>query len=164
MNVGGHKAFRPSVLAGKLASLGVVSIGAAGTFVVHADAPEPKIRAEFAKHLPFQTTLLISPAREIRALVRTNPFAGESGPESDGQFISVIEARPRNLPAIPIRVPEGENWQVALIAVHGRLVATLMRKVGRNLLYPNEVVERQFGVLATTRGWPTILKIHQALC
>ena len=34
VNVGGHKAFQPTVLARALAALDVKSIGAAGTFVV----------------------------------------------------------------------------------------------------------------------------------
>ena len=34
VNVGGHKAFRPSVVAKDLAEFDVVNVGAAGTFVV----------------------------------------------------------------------------------------------------------------------------------
>lgn len=37
VNVGGRNAFRPAVLAADLAALEVVSIGAAGTFVVKRD-------------------------------------------------------------------------------------------------------------------------------
>lgn len=39
VNVGGHKSFRPSALAAQVAALDVVSIGAAGTFVVRARDP-----------------------------------------------------------------------------------------------------------------------------
>ena len=35
VNVGGHRTFRPTVLAKQLKHLGAVNIGAAGTFVVH---------------------------------------------------------------------------------------------------------------------------------
>ncbi|MBI3694456.1 MAG: hypothetical protein HY238_06415, partial [Acidobacteria bacterium] len=34
VNVGGHKAFQPSVLARELAAFDVVNVGAAGTFVI----------------------------------------------------------------------------------------------------------------------------------
>jgi len=163
VNVGGHKAFRPSVLARQLAALRVVSIGAAGTFVVGAEADETEVRRGFLKHLPFAAQLMICRAREVIDLVEVDPFADETLPQADGQFISVLENRPRRLPRLPLSVPEGRDWQVELTAVHGRFVATLMRRVGRTLLYPNEVVEKRLGVAATTRGWPTILKVSQAL-
>ncbi len=165
VNVGGHKAFRPSELASRLSSLDVVSIGAAGTFVVRASAGTAKIRNSFLKQIPFETELMICPAREVLNLVETNPFAVRLLPPADGQFISVIEERPRTIPKLPLRVPEGATaWQVSVIAIQGCFVATLMRRVGRKLLYPNEVVEKGLGVAATTRGWPTILKVREALC
>lgn len=164
VNVGGHKTFRPSELASRLSSLEVKSIGAAGTFVVQADAEVAEIRTKFLKQIPFETQLMICPARDLLDLVRKSPFAAGSLPKADGQFISVVEAQIRNAPRLPLNVPEGKDWQVGIIAVRGNLVASLMRRVGTKRLYPNEVVERQLGVPATTRGWPTILKIHEALC
>jgi hypothetical protein len=35
--------------------------------------------------------------------------------------------------------------------------------MGRGILYPNEVVEKHFGVAATTRGWNTITAIGELL-
>lgn len=163
VNVGGHKAFRPSVLARQLAPLRVVSVGAAGTFVLHADVDETEIRSAFLKHLPFDAQLMICPARDVIDLVDLDPFSDEASRKADGQFISVLEIRPRTRPRLPLYVPEGRDWQVGVTAVHGRFVATLLRRVGRTLLYPNEVVEKRLGVAATTRGWQTILKVRQAL-
>jgi hypothetical protein len=40
VNVGGHRTFRPSVLARGLSDYGVVNVGAAGTFVVRKPALE----------------------------------------------------------------------------------------------------------------------------
>jgi hypothetical protein len=54
-------------------------------------------------------------------------------------------------------------WQVGLLAVQGRFVVSVLRRVGKTFLYPNEVVERHFGVPATTRSWKTVLKICSAL-
>jgi len=164
VNVGGHKAFRPSVVAGRLSSLDVLSIGAAGTFVVHADADETTIRGRFMKQIPFETQLMICPAGDIASLVAKDPFSERSLPQSDGQFVSVVDRLPRPLPKLPLHVPEGVDWQVGVIAVHRCFVVTLRRNVGRTPLYPNEVIERRLGVAATTRNWATILKVHRALC
>jgi uncharacterized protein (DUF1697 family) len=163
VNVGGHKAFRPSDVAAELAALRVVSIGAAGTFVVHADADESRIRREFLKRLPFEARLMVSPARDVIDLVAREPFSDESSAKCDGQFICVLENRLPTRPRLPLYSPEGQNWQVGITGVHGRFVVALWRRVGRNLLYPNLVVEKRFGVPATTRNWKTILRVRKAL-
>ena len=53
VNVGGHRSFRPKLLATQLANYEVTSIGAAGTFVVFKPATEARLRAEFLNRLPF---------------------------------------------------------------------------------------------------------------
>ena len=163
VNVGGHKAFRPSMLVQDLKALEVASIGAAGTFVVRAPAGATEVRARFLKRLPFEAHVMVCAARDLLDLVRADPFAKLAGNARDGLFISVLEKRPRRLPTLPLYAPAERDWQVQLLAVHGRFVVSVMRKIGRTLLYPNEVVEKHLGVPATTRGWPTILKVHAAL-
>ncbi len=163
VNVAGHQAFRPSVLAAALKHLDVVSIGAAGTFIVRAAADEARIRREIRKHLSFDPQLMIRPASELLALVAADPFGGAGSPKADAQYITVIETRPRPLPPFPIQVPDSSDWQIMLTAIHGHFVATVRRKVKRPPLYPNEVIEKRFCVAATTRGWPTILKIAESL-
>lgn len=163
VNVGGHKAFRPSVLVGQLAALDVVSVGAAGTFVVRSNATAAQVRAAFRKSLPFDAQLMIAPARDLVALVETEPFSNAASRRADMQYICVLEKKPRNPPPLPIYVPEGRDWQVAVTAVRGAFVAALLRRIGRTFIYPNQVVEKRFGLAATTRGWPTILKVHQLL-
>lgn len=164
VNVGGHKAFKPSELAGRLAALGVKSIGAAGTFVVRADATEADVRSRFLKQVPFETELMICSEKDLAELVALEPFAAKALPKSDGRFVSVVGEPPRPVPKLPLHVPAGKDWQVGIIAVHRLFVVSLMRRLGSKLLYPNEVVERQLGVPATTRNWSTILKVHEALC
>ncbi|MGH9369116.1 MAG: DUF1697 domain-containing protein [Thermoanaerobaculia bacterium] len=163
VNVGGHKAFRPSTLVRELAALRVASVGAAGTFVVRAQASPTQVRARFLKALPFEARVIVCPARDLAELVVADPFSASSADAADGKFISVLEAPPRRPPPLPLYAPAGEDWQVGVIAVRGRFVASLLRRVGRSLLYPNEVVEKHFGVAATTRGWQTILKVCETL-
>lgn len=164
VNVGGHKAFRPSEFAGRLKSLEVKSIGAAGTFVVGADATESDVRRQFAKQIPFETDLMICSKKDLASLVALRPFAAKALPKSDGQYVTVVARAPRALAKLPLEAPSGKDWQVRIIAVHRIFVVSLTRRVGTKLLYPNEVVERRLGVPATTRNWNTIVKIHEALC
>jgi hypothetical protein len=53
VNVGGHRRFRPSVLARELSDHDVVSVGAAGTFVVRKPGRRARFRAELLRRLPF---------------------------------------------------------------------------------------------------------------
>lgn len=164
VNVGGHKAFRPSELARRLESLEVKSIGAAGTFAVGTNAAEPDVRRQFTKHIPFETELMICSKKDLASLVALMPFEAKGLPKSDGQYVTVVGRAARGLPKLPLEVPAGKDWQVRIIAVHRIFMVSLARRVGSKLLYPNEVVERQLGVPATTRNWSTILKVHEALC
>ena len=76
VNVGGHRTFRPSLLARQLKHLDVVNIGAAGTFVIRRRVPRAQVRREFARRLPFDTQIVICRGREIVNLVSRNFFPG----------------------------------------------------------------------------------------
>jgi uncharacterized protein (DUF1697 family) len=163
VNVGGHKAFQPTVLAQKLAALEVKSIGAAGTFVVRSKQSARAARAEFLKHLPFEAQLMICTAAELDDLVSDDPFAGGKPDPAIKRYISILEKPLRVAPRLPIHAPEGKDWQVAVTAVRGPFVMSLHRRQGKTLIYPNEVVEKRLGVAATTRNWSTILSVREAL-
>ena len=158
VNVGGHKKFQPSALARELANLGVVNVGAAGTFVVRGAIGRESLRKEILRRLPFESELMICPAREILGMVQSQPF-GPEAPRKDVQwFVSVMGKPPRSLPPLPMDQPIGDKWEVRVIRVTGRYAFSLKRRQGRGV-YPNEVVEKKLGVSATTRGWNTITAI-----
>ena len=163
VNVGGHKVFRPSVLATQLADLGVVSVGAVGTFVVKADADAATIRRAFQKRLSFDAQLMICPARDVIDLVDRDPFSSDAAQKADAQYVCVLEQRLRKRPRLPFYVPEGRDWQVGVIAIHGQFVAALFRRIGKRPLYPNQVVEKWLGAATTTRNWNTIVKVRRRL-
>lgn len=162
VNVGGHKAFRPAALARELSSLDVVNIGAAGTFVVREKVSHARLRAEFCRRIPFQADLMILKAREIEELVSQEPFPRQA---ADGvrRFASALAKRPTKKTRFPLSRPGGKDWQVKLVGLHGSFVLSLWRRVGKAMLYPNEAVEKELGIPATTRGWDTIVKIHGTL-
>ncbi len=63
VNVGGHKSFRPSVVAKELADLDAASVGAAGTFVIRKRVGVAAVQAEFGRRLPFEAELMICQVR-----------------------------------------------------------------------------------------------------
>jgi uncharacterized protein (DUF1697 family) len=165
VNVGGHRTFRPSVLAREMASFGVVNVGAAGTFVIRKPVSQTKLRRELSRRLPFETEVMICPASEILQLVAADPFAGEpSGPDVV-RFVSVLPKRPRVQPALPLNLPTGENWLVRLVALRGRFALGLYRRAMQTIGILGRI-EKHLGGSVTTRNWNTfsnlleILKTH----
>jgi uncharacterized protein (DUF1697 family) len=163
VNVGGHKAFQPAALAKELAALDVINIGAAGTFVVRKTISQVGLRAELRRRLPFDAELMICPGREIVDLTLEEPFPKERSAGDTRRFVSVMAKRPPELPGLPISHPVGPNWQVKIVAVYSRYALSLWRRLGRTMIYSNEVVEKQLGVPATTRSWNTISAIREIL-
>ncbi|MFQ5744768.1 MAG: hypothetical protein ACE5HV_14445, partial [Acidobacteriota bacterium] len=79
------------------------------------------------------------------------------------RFVSVLARRPSNPPRLPSVHPPGGKWQVKIVGIRGRFVLSLLRPGGNAGLYPNQVVEKELAVPATTRGWDTICKICHRL-
>src|SRR5262249_53721677 len=110
--------------------------------------------------LPFQPELMICPAKEILELMRSRPFQDAAGGKGLGHFISVMAKAPRVKPRLPIVQPPGADWEVRIVAVIGRF-ALSVRRLGQT--YSNAVVEKHFGVAATTRNWNTMVAIVEVL-
>lgn len=162
-NVGGHKKFQPSLLVKALADHELVNVGAAGTFAVRGKIGQAPLRAEILRRLPFAAELMICPAQEIVDLARGETFG--QGPLEKGArwFVSVMAKAPRTPPPLPLERPADAKWQVKVIAASGRYALSLRRRLGQRAVYPNEIVEKSFGVSATTRGWDTIQAVYRIL-
>jgi uncharacterized protein (DUF1697 family) len=80
VNVGGHRTFRPSILANQLQEYGVVNIGAAGTFVVCKPVSQTRLRSELLRRLPFEAKVMMCTGRELIAAASENPFDCERLP------------------------------------------------------------------------------------
>ena len=161
-NVGKHNRFQPSELTKGLAKFGVVNIGAVGTFVVREDVTETVFRAALARKLPFKCEVMICPAKEIVDLARENPFAGEAAEETEA-YVTVMAKRPATLPKLPIYAPSEEKWEIKVVRIIGTAVLSLRRKLKDGRLYPNQIIEKKYGVATTTRNWNTIQKVAKIL-
>src|SRR5579871_3034920 len=74
INVGGHRAFRPSVLAKELGGYDAVNVGAAGTLVIRKPGLRAKFLAELRRKLPFEATIAFCDGSELIRLEMNNPF------------------------------------------------------------------------------------------
>jgi uncharacterized protein (DUF1697 family) len=162
VNVGGHRRFRPSVLAKKLSKYGVTNIGAAGTFVVAKPMSQARLRAELRRGLPFEVEAMICSANDVINLASGDPFLGELGGPQIVRFVSVLAKRPRVQPALPLCLPSSEDWLVKVVTIRGRFVFGYYRRMMRTISLLSQL-ERRLGGSATTRNWNTIATTIEAL-
>jgi uncharacterized protein (DUF1697 family) len=162
VNVGGHRRFRPSALAGELKHLDVVNIGAAGTLVVRRPISRAHLRAELVRRLPFDAEIMICDGRDIVRLASGNHFARHPVRPGIVRFVSVLSQRPRSAPPMPMVLPSSGKWLLKVIASDGRFVLGLYRRHLKVIGYLGSF-DKLFGVPATTRNWNTVTEICRVL-
>jgi uncharacterized protein (DUF1697 family) len=164
VNVGRHRRFLPAALAKAMADFGVVNIGAVGTFVVKKPVGAAAFRAELVKRLPFETEIMICTGSEILALEKSEPFSDPPAGKDVRELVTILAKKPKSLPKLPIRWPEGKDWQVDFFGIDGRFAFTFWRPDPRRLIYPNSVVaEKTLEIPGTTRSWSAIEKACRIL-
>lgn len=155
VNVGGHRRFRPTELAARLRHLDVVSLGAAGTFVVREPVGRRELRAEIARRLPFEAEIVICDGGDVVRLASRDFFADQAATPDVVRFASVLARRPRSTPRLPFDLPASGEWLVRVLAREGRFVVGLHRRRMRAIGQLGEL-DRIFGAKATTRSWSTL--------
>jgi uncharacterized protein (DUF1697 family) len=162
VNVGGHRTFRPSILARALSKYDVVNIGAAGTFVVRKPGSRATFRAEVLEKLPFEAQVTLCDGRDLIRLEMENPFGTEPSQSDMVRFVSILSKASRVRPSMPITLPPDGEWCVQVIACTGRFVVGVYRRRMKTITCLGQI-DRLFGVPATTRSWSTILATVRVL-
>src|SRR5256885_12364278 len=161
VNVGGHRTYRPSILARELSDYDVVNVGAAGTFVVRKPGPRAKFRAALLKRLPFETEVMLCDGRDLLRLEMENPFEAEHSRPDIVRFVSIL-SKAGVPPSIPITLPPSGEWLVRVIASRDQFVFGVYRRHMKTIGYLGRI-DKLFGVPATTRNWNTILAVVSIL-
>jgi uncharacterized protein (DUF1697 family) len=162
VNVGKANRCQPAVIARQLSKLGLINIGAVGTFVVRQNVSESALRAAIANKLPFKCEIMICPARDIIKLTSKDPFSGQpSGPDIT-RFVSVAARRLQALPPVPLNLPSDGDWLLKIIAIQNRFVLGLYRRQMKAISYLGKM-EKLVGIPLTTRNWNTVEKIAKIL-
>jgi len=158
VNVGGHRTFRPSILAKQLKRFDAINIGAAGTFVVLEKTSRTRLHAELKRRLPFNTEIIICRGSEIVRLVSENPFGHERLGPNTVRFVSILSRRPQQVPILPVTFPPSGTRLLKIIAAKGRFVFGVYRRHMKVIGYLGKI-DQLFDVPLTTRNWNTIAQI-----
>jgi len=162
INVGGHRAFRPSVLAKELGNYDTVNVGAAGTLVVRKPGPQAKFLAELRGKLPFEATIAVCNGSDLIRLEKDNPFGTKPPPADVVQFVSILSKAARRKVSLPVALPEGGEWLVRITGSKNRLVYGVYRRRMKTIGCLGQI-DRIFGAPATTRSWNTIRSVVRIL-
>jgi uncharacterized protein (DUF1697 family) len=162
INVGGHRSFRPSLLARALSEHDVVNVGAAGTFVVRKPPSRAKLRADLQRAIPFEAEIVVCEGRDLQRFVNDDPF-GDAPPRSDVvRFVSVLAKTARASAPTPITLPPKGEWLVRVLSTRGRFVFGVYRRRMKTIGELGKL-DDLFGAPATTRSWSTMLTLVRIL-
>ena len=162
VNVGGHRTFRPSILARELSDYDVVNVGAAGTLVVRKPGSRAKFRTELLRKLPFETEVMLCDGRDLLRLEMENPFGAEPSRPDIVRFVSILSKAGRVPASIPITLPPTGEWLLRVIGSRNRFVFGMYRRHMKTIGYLGQI-DKLFGAPATTRNWNTILAVVRIL-
>jgi len=162
VNVGGHRTFRPSILAKELSDHDVVNVGAAGTLIVRKPGPRAKFRAELLRKLPFEAQVALCDGRDLIRLETENPLAAQPSRPDIVRFVSILSQPGRGQAEIPFALPPRGEWMVRVVASNKQFVFGMYRRHMRTIGYLGQI-EKRFGVPTTIRNWNTILAVVRIL-
>jgi uncharacterized protein (DUF1697 family) len=162
VNVGGHRTFRPSILARELSGYDVLNVGAAGTFVVRKPGPRAKFRAALLRKLPFEAEIVLCEGRDLMRLEMENPFGTQPSPPDVVRFVSILSKAGGVRASLPVTFPSDGEWLVRVIASEGQFVFGVYRRHMKTIGYLGQI-DKLYGVPATTRNWNTIIAIMRIL-
>jgi len=162
INVGGHRSFRPSVLAGELGAYDVVNVGAAGTLIVRKPGRRSQFIAELRRKLPFEAAIAVCDGGDLLALEMDAPFDCEPVSPDTIRFVSVLSKPGQCKVPLPCAIPGRENWFVRVLGSKPPFVFGVYRRHMKTIGYLGQLDEL-FGAPATTRSWTTIISVLRIL-
>ena len=162
VNVGGHRTFRPSIVARELSDYDVVNVGAAGTFVFRKPGSRTKFRTALLRKLPFEANVVLCDGRDLIRVERQNPFATEPSSPDIVRFVSILSKPGGVRASLPVAFPPDGEWLVRVIASKGQFVFGMYRRHMKTITYLGQI-DKLYGVPATTRNWNTIIAVVRIL-
>ncbi len=162
VNVGGHRTFRPSILARELSDYDVVNVGAAGTFVVRKPGSRARFRTALLDKLPFDTKIAMCDGRDLLRLEAANPFGTRPSPPNVVRFVTILSKAGAVRASLPVCFPSEGEWLVRVMACEGQFVFGMYRRHMKTIGYLGQI-DKLYGAPATTRNWNTIAAILRIL-
>ncbi|NHZ86925.1 MAG: DUF1697 domain-containing protein, partial [Planctomycetia bacterium] len=112
------------------------------------------IEEKLFEALGYKVTVILKTKQELLDIVESNPFKDYDGDVK--YYLTFLAETPKQPPTLPIRMNGIEN---EVFKVENNNVFTVGFNINGRYGFPNVFIEKEFGVLATTRNWNTVLRI-----
>ena len=97
--------------------------------------------------------------QEVRRVVKENPFKDLSSGSDVKLYVAFLSRKPRNKSSFPFRAPKEALEAIGMKNLEVFIVSR--RKENGFYGFPNNFIEKELGVLATSRNWSTVKKIAE---
>src|SRR6185369_14133556 len=118
-----------------------------------------KIEAKLQKSLGFEIPVMVRTIAEIQEILQLNPFQKIKASPDVKNYVAFLYEKPK-VKVKPPKAPPGETWEILAVKDREIYITTRKKADGHNG-FPNNFIEKELGVSATTRNWNTIKKIVQ---
>ena len=116
-----------------------------------------KIEQKILESFGEDVTVVLQTVVELEKIVRRNPFKRVKPDSNAMMFVTFLSAEPNSRPKLPL-ISAAENLEVFAIKDRAAFILARRKKNG-SCGFPNNFIEKQLGVPATTRNWTTVGKI-----
>jgi uncharacterized protein (DUF1697 family) len=167
INVGGRKLIKMEALAEMFRRAGLKNVRtyiASGNVIFDSASTKAaltrKIGKVLARELGYEIPVILRTLGELESLARRNPFKKLPSSKDIAHFVVFLAGDPEKEIEIPL-ISETENLEVFELADSTAFILARRKKTGW-FGYPNNFVEKQFGVTGTTRNWSSVNKLVKA--
>lgn len=164
VNVGGHAIVRMNDLASALSAVGcegVKTYGHAGNVIFTCSQKQASsvfrdIKRAIGGLLGGEPTIVIRTIEELDRLVKAKPFKAVRDRDAK-LYVTFLSMAPEKKPSLPLVSSKEALRTVAM----KNLDVFIVSRQKKNGFYgfPNNFIEKELGVSATTRNWSTVTKI-----
>lgn len=166
INVGGNKLIKMEALAAAFISAGFRNVKtyiASGNVIFDSgakpDTLAKKIERKLLQTFGHQIAVMVFQLADLQALVKRSPFKRVKRDKDVMLFVILLRSEVTGV-KLPLE-SKTENFRVIAIQDRAAFMVARRKKTGW-FVYPNNFIEKEFRVAATTRNWSTVEKVVMA--
>ncbi len=169
INVAGHASVKMSDVRDAFAAAGCRNVRTciqSGNVIFESPATDAaavlrKVQSKLGNLLNTEPDIFCRTAGKIVALARRVPFKDFEAEPGIKLYVVFLSQRPRSKPKLPLISSQEALEAIAMSG--GEVFVVSRRKTNGFFGFPNNFVEKELGVSATSRNWSTIIRIIEFL-
>ena len=115
------------------------------------------VRAKVGALIGAEPVIMFRTIRQLARIVKHSPFGDFSENRAVKLYVVFLARKPRAMPKLPSRVPKEA---LELIVIRGQEAYVVSRRKKNGFFgFPNNFIEAELGVPATSRNWSTVTRI-----